>query len=1318
MLFEGTNTSNKLLLKVGVDDDSLLVSLSDQGSLHLVGELPDLSGRLAVISQAWQRAVSPRQIGELIRQYLLPERIRNYLLEASAADLELRVSAQLLAIPWELTYDGSGHWFEKFRIRNHLIGANISQSRPQRELPSQRTVSVSIFQTRPEQEWQSRFAHELRESVSGLLHCRVNDPTVTSNTINVVHLVGSLADLQSNVQLKEQFQQLVRRAELLVITNSSDPFSDSAESQIDAELAVTLDSVASLCTFYKLVQAELCVELETGLYRFLSTGEPLREFLRPSGISRLFGSKGYDLVRALPGIAADRELRQVTCLSYDLVGSTEMMRLIGLERYSVSLLDYHASFADIVRKFQGVSDLPQGDDGIMCYFGAVQAHEGTARQAIRAGLAIQQLAKAMSLQVRIGISTGQVAINGTQYVGLTVHLAARIQMLAAPGDILIADSTAALVQSHFALTPIRKDLLKGFYTSTEIFRVDSAKSNQSIQSELKESSFPLIGRSAEFSLLDMQWSRACAGETRWVHLTGEVGIGKTHLATSLKHHISLTQSGQVFVCRNFQETRNRAFSFVIDLLERSLQIQATDSNANRHKVLENASQRLGFEKAERQVLLSLLDRSRGNTKDDANRKVLMRVMTDWLLKQTEKSPVCLIIEDIQWIDPSSLEWLTHLKSCSEQHQLMTLLTERTDIGLEEPVHALADTQLQVQRLDAESVRALIGAIAKEEDLRPEHRKAIERKSDGVPLFIEMSTKMLMEAPQTLKSGEFAIPVTVHDLLMQRLDNLGQARILAQVCSGIGREFSHALMLALCESNVGGVSLARLPQYLDTLLRSGLILKSTELSPTSARYHFRHALVHETAYQSMWEADRKLLHRGIARTIETTLPELRDAHPELLAQHYDACGAQDLAIHWHLMAAKKFKASEAHQESLSHLNAAKQLVGSAAESADNQKTLLSIELTIAGQLIATKGYGTDSAGDSYKTALALAQHLKDRKSCLRAQLGLEAYYLMRADFGQAHAYLSQAQQTALEFDDPLTRAQLSFALANILHHQGHAVAMQEQCEKCLAICRESLQHRQLVQSPEVMSLMYSAVCLWEMGFAEDACARAEQGVQVAESLGQRLAIGQALGMQAMVQLWCGNTGTARTISERALKLCSDGDYDMWSAHAQLIFGACLAQAGETGEGLKLMEQAYASWTATGTIVTRSFYLVLRAQTHCQRGETDAGLRLIAEALTIVETTGERYCEPEVWRIRGDLLLQSGQKEQALQCFKHALNLAESLSYKALALRAAISWHQTCLQTGLMDESIAALKQCTASITQGHQTHDYRVAKTLLTQGGIF
>ena len=1306
-------------LRLSLDGDTLLASLTDEHALALVGEVSGAGVLLHTLAECWYVAPGQHQAGltdAALYEQLLPQRIRHHLTGVAKASLTLLLAPEFLLIPWERLYDGKRTWQSDFQITRTLIGKKPASATPGLAVASVQPLRLLICVL-------PGSAHQLDilkwggsriEQSTGLKVTVLSSPDLKTDDsqspglgYDLVHVLGEQADMLATLEHDGFLRPLVQKSRLLFLDfagRGHPPMGWGPAGQRLSKLgAIELPMLIRQRT----PGCDINLEAAEQIYRQLVAGVPLGKlqyqqpgFLQsPSFVFSVFGDANYNLAVREKQDGFRRSFRQVTSLSYDIVGSTELMQQLGIEAYSLALNEYHQKFAAVVHRWGGVSDAPQGDDGIMCYFGVHQSNETTVRSAIFSALDLVDEAVRLGAKVRVGLATGQVAIDEAHFVGLTVHLAARIQSLAEPGEILVSGSTADLVRGTFSLSPFQYEkALKGFSPTTPVFKVTQAKQLQHWAQWSTGRDKPMVGRDAELNLLMEHWDNVCKNSSLWLHLSGEAGIGKSHLVSELSKQLERHHLAQVFMCRCFPETNNRAFGPVIELLERWFNITATDTQTVRQTKLANAFLQSKIDTSETQAVAQMLGIALpksanviGRTPEPSRRRIL-KTMVQWMASAARRHPLLFVVEDIHWADPSTLEFLALLKTQSGIVPLFAILTERLD---KQPSarHVLVDADLYLNRLNGDAVHALIRSLAQNAPLSRQVVSAIEAKADGIPLFVEMSTRMALEASERDDVGSdalgknFQIPMTVRDLLMQRLDSLGSARALAQLCGAIGREFSLDLLTAIVNSGMAPVEPGRLNRLLVMLIEGGLLMVAR--NQAEQHFYFRHALIQDVAYQSMWETDRRLLHKGIAHTLETSFPDICKNQPEILAHHHAARGAAQDAVKWHMLAGKKFKQKMAHLEALAHFDAAKHQLNQLPASQARDRTELEIELTSAGQMVATKGYGVASVGQRYMRALALSHSLNDKKSLLRAQLGIEVYHFARGDFGLAHAYIAQAQATAQEFNDGMTTAQCLWVVANILFHQGEVKTSLDKMEACIAHCRSTVLSTNLTQSPEVMSLLFSSFANWQLGHTTLALERSEESVVVAEASGQRLGIGQALGMRAMVLLMIGKSQEAQTVSERAITVCEAGEHDMWVAHARFILGSALAETGEPQTGLALMDEADTLWASTGSILTRSFYLSMRAKVNAQLQNHAKAQVLIEEAWGIVNTYGERYFEPEVLRLKAELLLlapggaNDTSIDKARSWFADSVASAQARQLKALELRTVCSQLDLEIRLGHVD-----------------------------------
>ena len=690
-------------------------------------------------------------------------------------------------------------------------------------------------------------------------------------------------------------------------------------------------------------------------------------------------------------------------------------------------------------------------------------------------------------------------------------------------------------------------------------------------------------------------------------------------------------------------------------------------------------------------------------------------MVSWIRHEAAQSAICLIVEDLNWIDPSTRELLDRLVVGAAQLPLLLLLTLRSesarDLNLGIPVH-----EIDVKGLSPESSRAMVIGASGDSKLPNEIVRLLAARADGVPLFIEESTRMAVDLGVGTGARDAAsllkgtVPATIHDLLMARLDRLESAKPVAQVGGTIGREFSLALLEAVLAHESSPVRIENLAARLDTLVRSGLLIEKGEAPHTS--YFFKHALVRDAAYQSLWERDRKRLHRSIATVIAEKFKDLEETQPELLAYHYAEAGIEHEALDYWERAARRAASRSAHFEAISHLTSALDIAARLPQSTDRDRVELRLQLLLGARLIATEGYGADRVERVYARALDLCHKVRDDNALLKVQFGLEGYHFMRANFEKAHAIARQIATILTRSPSVLHKLQSNWAVANILFHQGELVSAVERMDGFLDEYDKSQDRPAAVQDAEVMclSLCYSSWVKWELGYPDLALRRAERAVELSTKLDRRFSMGEAHGFCATVHHFRGENEAARLAAERAIQICDDHGFAVWLAHAKLMHGRAVAELGEPVAGIEEMREAYAMWTATGAVVTTPFYLAMQAEGLALANRPDDGLALLENAFEIVRKSGERYYEAEIRRLFGALILQSAtlrgndRSGEAERWFLSGLESAEAAKLHSLKLRCAISLGRLWASQGSFAEAMQVLAPAYDWFGEGADTRD--------------
>lgn len=1300
--------------------------------------------RLQVAVADWPRCLqSPpaepqalRRFGVALAQAMLPAAVCQFLARleggGTAPGLMLHLSEALLAVPWELAVDDAASpqpLDERFCIQRHLLGAEPPEPAPAYR-PADATLSVLCVPAPPA--W--------AEPAPAALHwsCAATASWAETGAACDVLQLDAEASQAAAAGALQRLAGWPQRPRLLVAQGSGAD-ADSAPGAPDALPAALAAEAAALGLALLWLPAGAQAVLPP-FYRALASGAPLaqaaqaaraqaRRAGQPGATAWLYGDGAQGLLRTPAVRPPDDDLRQITILSCDLVDSTRLMARLGDEAYSEGLTRYHQRVAETVGAHGGVSDDPQGDDGFMCYFGFPVASEDSAAQALRAALALSGALADLQWQLRIGVSTGRVVIRNGQPVGTAVHHAARLQGLAPPGGVLVADATRALVAERFNFELVdAAPQLKGFDDRSAIHRVlaeQRALGTERFDQRSRLSAF--VGRDAELQAVLQRWEAARGGQRQTLLLAGEAGIGKSRLVREFRRALGPLRE-RALECRCAPEHTGSPLQPLIDLLQRRSGWHEADGPPSRLARVRGILAETGDDGEDEAVALlgQLLGMPRAQLPPlpahGPERQRTLGLLLRWVQTQAADAPLCLIVEDVHWLDPSTREFIQRLIAGPSAVRLLLLLTVRGRAD-DAAVAAFEVPVLPLAGLPAEAAQALLRDTGRAAGLGDAQLHWLAERADGVPLFIEESARMVaaLAGQGAAPAGgdlaallRHAVPATLNDLLMARLDQLPTARRAAQLGSAIGRAFDHALIEAVNQHPDSPIQLPDLPHELALLAEAGLVVAGGG-SGEPRRHVFKHALVRDAAYQSLLERDRRRLHGAIATVMQAQFQPLCVQQPELLAQHLELSGQDAPALAAWERAARHAVQRSAHDEAIAHLQRALAILARSPQDEPRDRTELRLQLLLASRLIATEGYGADRVEAVYGRALALGRALGDEASLTKARLGLEGWHFMRGNFRQAQAFADEVATSLGQAPEPLARMQSSWAHANIVFHQGDLPQAVALMDACLADY-DRLGHRPgAVQDPGVMCLCYSSWALWEMGRADTALQRARRVVDLAEGLNHPFSIGEAHGFLAVAHYFRGEPAAGLAAARRAIAVCEAGGFAVWLAHAKVLHGRLRADAGDIDGGLAEMQQGYAMWAATGAVVTRPFYTVLRAEGLALAGRPDEGLLLLDEAHDLIQRFGERYYEPEVLRAIGVLTWRSPRRGGAAAAepwLQQALAAAQAAGLAGLALRAATSLGQLRVAQGRPADAVALLQAALAAVPEGHGTRDRRDADALL------
>ena len=1368
--------------------------LSDGRSLLLHERQPRPTGDLPSFHRADQLLTD----GLALAAAWLPAAVRSVLAQQDGGWLLLQLDASLLGVPWELAAlpgpGGAQHLDERFTVVRQVMLQGTPPTTPRHREPGAllqvlHTVASGVPDSDAPQP--GRFGPLLRRVHRRDLHAPAAWRLAVSNA-DIVHWQGDGAcataeDVAALAQLPTAPRLLVHdklppdlsvpmalatcRAGLSALVLAG-PAPDA--------LVVFYAALAQGAAFGEAAQRARAAARRSSLNTWAGPGattnpSTINPAINPAITAWFYGDgqaiplhPAAALAPAAPGsrlATSSDDLRQVTILSVDLVDSTGLMHRLGDEVYSERLTHYHRRVADAAQRHGGLADDPQGDDGFMCYFGYPVATEDAAASALRAGLQLTSQCDDLGLQLRIGISTGRVVIRNGQPVGAAVHHAARLQQRAGVNGVLVSEATRQIAGERFEFfLEATAPQFKGFEAGGPVYRVAKERPAQGTERfDARAHLTPLVGREAELARLQQCWQAAIAGSRQVLVLRGEAGIGKSRLVHEFRR--SLAAAGhRTLECRCAPEHSGSAFQPMIDLLRKRLRIQEDDPPALQLQRLRQLQITSGPEADEALALLGGLLAVPAEhlpplvTLGDANNAERRRQRTMDLLVHIsqgldERAPVCLIVEDVHWIDPSTRALVQRLADGPRHQRLLLLLTARSSSADAASAHTSAHTNdhtnahtstdasdgaagfdlpsLTLGGLGRDAARALLQGAIGQSLLDADLAGWLMHRADGVPLFIEESARMAAALAAQKPSADIAaalrgaVPATLQDLLMARLDQLPLAKRAAQLGSALGRSFTQAQIDAVNQHADSPIRLPALASALAALDQAGLLTVQVDdaagqaADPAQQRYSFKHALVRDAAYQSLLERDRRQLHASIAAVLHSQFSALVAARPELLALHQERAGQATVAVAGWERAARHAAQRSALAEALAHTRRALALLARQPDGAPRDRTELRLQLLLAGLLIATAGYGADPVAAVYHRALGLSHALGDTAALTKVRLGLEGYHFMRADFAGAQIYAQALADAVGPGADPLARIQATWAQANLLFHQGHLPQAVVLTDQCLADYQHLGHRPTTVQDPGVMCLCYSAWALWELGQADQALQRAQRVVALAEQLDHRFSIGQAHGFLAVIHYFRGEPEAGLQAAQRAVQVCEAGGFVVWLAHAKVMQGRLAAELGDLDGGLAAMQQGHAMWAASGAVVTRPFYLALQAEVLALAGRPQDALASVVEAHALIQRHGERYYEPEVLRLRGELLLQCGAPAapaapavlaQARAWLQAGLDAAHSMHLSGMALKCALSLAR--LDGGGRGRHAALLAPVLDALSEGHGTRDLQQAQALL------
>ncbi|MGE0826330.1 MAG: adenylate/guanylate cyclase domain-containing protein [Candidatus Binatia bacterium] len=1044
----------------------------------------------------------------------------------------------------------------------------------------------------------------------------------------------------------------------------------------------------------------------------------------------------------------------MTVMFCDLVDSTVLAAQLDPEDYRTIVQRYQQTCEAVIQRYDGYIAQYLGD-GILVYFGYPLAHEEDAQRAVRVGLEIVTSLQNLSsrheisspsmgegargtqgrtpLRVRIGIHTGLVVVGeiggGAKRehlaLGETPNIAARIQSLAEPNTVMLSAATYRLIEGQFESQPFGSHLLKGITTPIAVYHVQGKRQNTSPLAG-RTTLTPLVGREQEVGLLLDRWEQAKEERGQVILLSGEPGIGKSRLAYTLREQVT-SEGSLLFEARCSPYHQHSAFYPLIDLLQRTLLFTRQDTDKQKVAKLEQTLTLYDMQDSLPlfTALLSLPTPSQYpplNVTPQRQKERTLQALVQLLVAQAERQATVSVWEDLHWADPTSLEFLSLLVEQIPTTKLLLVLTFRPEFTPQwKPRSHIS--QLVLNRLGKKQVEEMIAKAAAGQELAADVVEQIRLKTDGVPLFIEELTKSVVESVTDVGARRAVplqtIPTTLQEALLARLDRLSDARQIAQLGATLGREFSHELLQA-----VAPLSETDLHTALTKLVEAEILYQRGV--GEQARYFFKHALIQDTAYQSLLKSTRQYYHQQVARVLEERFPDIKANQLELLAHHYTEAGQIEQAIPYWQQAGERATQRSAHAEVVAHIMRGLELLQTLSDTPARAQHELLFQTTLGPALVAIRGYANADVGTAYMRARELCQQLGETPQLSAVLGGLWAFHLVRAEYQTARELGEQLLTLAQRVQDLPALVVAHGALGQTFFGCGEWSQAQTHLEQSLL--RYDPQHHQALtflgggEDPGVASRLFMACCLGLQGYPDQALERVHQAFRLARDLDHPFSLAEVLFIAAEIHQ-CREEGKA--VQERAealIALSIEQGFAFFVAFATIMRGWALTEEEDKETGIAGMREGLTAYRATGAEMFRPYLLALLAEAYGKVEQVEEGLSVVAEALDAVDKTGERFYEAELYRLKGELTLQQSKvqgpkskvEKEAEEYFLKAIEIARTQQAKSLELRAAMSLARLWQSQGKTTEARELLAPVYNWFTEGFDTKDLQEAKALLEE----
>jgi class 3 adenylate cyclase/predicted ATPase len=1039
-----------------------------------------------------------------------------------------------------------------------------------------------------------------------------------------------------------------------------------------------------------------------------------------------------------PTARADAERRQLTVMFCDLVGSTALSAQLDPEDLREVIAAYHRAVAGIVAGFDGFVSRYMGD-GVLVYFGYPQAHEDDAERAVRAGLglieAVNRLdVKSAKLQARVGIATGLVVVGDLigegsaqeqSVVGETPNLAARLQALAEPDTVVIAAGTRRLVGDLFEYHNLGTVEVKGIAAPVPAWQVLRPSIVASRFEALRGSALtPLVGRDEEIDQLLRRWVRAKAGDGQVVLISGEAGLGKSRIVAALEESVHADPHLRLrYFCSPYHQ--DSALSPFVDQLDRAAGFTREDQPAARLEKLAAVLARAAPPDEDVALLADLLclPCSERCPLPNLSPQVKKDKTLEALIRQLEglahQEPVLMVFEDAHWIDPTSRELLDLTVERVRGLPVLLIVTFRPDF--QPPWTGQPQvTMLALNRLDRRDRTALVEQIAAGKMLPEQVIDRIVDRTDGVPLFVEELTKSVLESGLLREEADryildqalppFAIPTSLHDSLMARLDRLAPVRHVAQIGAAIGREFSYPLLRAVSRLSDGELEAA-----LARLVASELVFQRG--APPEAVYAFKHALVQDAAHGSLLRSSRQQLHAQIADALQTHSPELMESQPELFAQHYAEAGLVEKSVEYWGRAGRRSAARSAMAEAVAQLQKGLDQLKLVPETPERQQQELEFCSSLGAALRFVKGQAAPEMGHAFARARELWEQLGSPSEFLHIPYGQSFYHIYRGEFDLAQRLDEDLLRLSRQRNDVAGLVLGHASSGRNLMYAGRFASSRSHLEQAVALY-DPISHGSLGyqtgSNPRRGARGQLGIVLFCLGFPDQALAQINAGITEALTLAHSSSLSASLAQGCRLLSLSGDNAALDERAGHLIAVAIEQGFPLYRALGTIYRGWAKVRTGDVPEGISLLRMGSSAYSASGAETRISYHIALLAKACEIAGQIEEALTLLDDALQIVERTGERWFVAELNRKKGELLLRQGHTEAAEELYCKALSIAAEQEAKLWELRAAASLARLRRDQGRHAEARDVLAPVYNWFAEGFDTPDLKDAKALLDE----